>query len=142
MRKYIRHPSDIPIEISQTEYDQLSTENLRDISFGGLSFCAKEALPLGRLIKIRIPVVEPPFETLAKVVWCERQDGAYEIGVELDNHDDAYRARMIEQVCHIEHYKQQVLTEQGRSLTGAEAALEWIAKYADSFPKIDELESI
>ncbi len=141
MRKHIRHPSDIPIEVTQLGYEQLSTENLKDISFGGLSFHSKESISLGQLIKIHIPVVEPEFEILAKVVWCEQQSGAFEIGVELDNHDAAFRVRMIEQVCHIEHYKHQVLSEQGRHLSGAEAAMEWIAKYAHTFPKIDELES-
>jgi len=141
MRKHIRHPSDIPIEVTQLGYEELATESLKDVSYGGLSFHSKVPILLGKLIEIHISVVEPRFEALAKVVWCEKQESYFEIGVELDNQDAAFRVRMIEQICHIEHYKHQVLSEQGRHLSGAEAAMEWISKYADTFPKIDEFES-
>ena len=48
-----------------------------------------------------------------------------------------FRARMVEQVCHIEQYKHQVLKKEGRKLSGEEAALEWIQKYAPQFPGSD-----
>jgi hypothetical protein len=44
---------------------------------------------------------------------------------------------MIEQICYIEEYKKDVLESEGRILTGREAAIEWIAKHADSFPSDD-----
>ena len=141
MRKYIRHPSSIPIEVTHVAHEHISTESLNNVSFGGLSFRSKEAISLGQLIKIHIPLIDPPFEALAKVVWCEALANGFDVGVELDSEDDAYRARMIEQVCHIESYKQQVLFNEGRRLSGADAALEWIEKYAHEFPKIDEVES-
>jgi hypothetical protein len=42
---------------------------------------------------------------------------------------------MVEQVCHIEQYKADVLKKEGRELTGEEAAKEWILKYAKDFPR-------
>jgi len=141
MRKYIRHPSDIPIEIDPQDDHHLATQNLRDVSFGGLSFCSREAIELGKLIKVRIGFVSPPFETMAKVVWCKGGDNEFEIGMELMEEEAAFKTRMVEQVCHIEHYKRQVLKTEGRQLTGAEAAMEWISKYAASFPQIHEAET-
>ena len=142
MRKYIRHPSDIPIEIDQQESGVQATESLMNVSLGGLSFHSKEPLQKGKILKVRIPFVDPPFETLAKVAWCEANVNYFDIGVELLDKDDAYKARMVEQICHIEHYKREVLDTEGRQLTGTEAAAEWINKYAHVFPRIDEIESV
>jgi hypothetical protein len=41
---------------------------------------------------------------------------------------------MVEQLCHIEAYRRRVLQDEGRRLTDEEAAMEWIANYADRFP--------
>jgi hypothetical protein len=43
---------------------------------------------------------------------------------------------MIEQICHIEHYRQEVLRVEGRKLSSKEAASEWISKYARDFPAL------
>lgn len=141
MRKYIRHPSDIPIEVDPQDDHHLATNQLRDVSFGGLSFTSIDALDLGKLIKIRISLVSPPFETMAKVVWCKGEENAFEIGLELMEEEAAFKTRMVEQVCHIEHYKRRVKRLEGRQLTGAEAAMEWISKYAASFPQMHEVET-
>ena len=59
------------------------------------------------------------------------------MGVSFVDPDDAFRTRMVEQICHIEHYKKEILEKEGRELTGEEAALEWIKRYAGRFPSID-----
>lgn len=142
MRKYIRHPSDIPIEVDFFESHEHLTESLVNVSLGGLLFHSNERMNIGKLLKIKIPFVEPEFETSAKVVWCEYSENNYEIGVELLDKDDAYRTRMVEQVCHIEHYKREVETLEGRHLSGAEAAAEWIEKFGHEFPRIGEEETV
>ena len=43
--------------------------------------------------------------------------------------------RMVEQVCHIEHWKKEIREKEGRELTGEQAAMEWIKKYAKDFPR-------
>jgi hypothetical protein len=142
MRRYIRHPSDIPIEIKQNESPDLATENLVNVSLGGLSFNSKIAYELGTRLTITISAVNPPYETNAKVCWCDKQEDSFEIGVELLNENDLYKARMVEQICHIAHYKKKVYVKEGRELTGEEAAKEWIGKFAHEFPRMDELEAI
>ena len=134
MRDYIRHPSDIPIEVMDGSVDAGGTQKMQDISAGGLSFISGTPLPEGAVIRIRIGLVEPVFEAPGRVVWCRGRDGAFTIGLEFLDQADLFKARMVEQVCHIEHYKRQVLAQEGRVLSNQEAALEWIGKHAQDFP--------
>ena len=137
MRKYIRHPSDIPIEFDIEGIAEPNTESLHDVSFGGLSFTSRHKIQTGSIIKITIRFVEPAFSTSALVKWCRKRGDHYDIGVAFSDREDAYRARMIEQVCHIEHYKREILLKEGRELTGEEAAMEWIKRFASKFPKME-----
>jgi len=137
MRKYIRHPSDIPIEFNINFIPEEQKDLLNNISNGGLSFNSKVELDVGTVIKIRIPIVKPVFEATGNVVWCTEIGNNYEIGIEIIGKEQAFRTRMVEQVCHIEHYKREVFKSEGRVLSGMEAALEWIAKYAHIFPNND-----
>jgi len=140
MRRYIRHPSDIPIDIEFQDSLKCQTDTLSNISLGGLSFHSNSCIDEGTPLLIKIPFGTPAFEAHCRVVWCKKLGQFFELGVELLDKNDAYRARMIEQVCHIEHYKREVLTEEGRELSGEQAAAEWIQKYAKDFPQIVALE--
>ena len=42
--------------------------------------------------------------------------------------------RMVEQICHIEHYRNELLQTEGREISSEVAAKEWIEKYAHTFP--------
>lgn len=134
MRNYIRHPADIPIEFRREPVSARETRSLRDVSRGGLSFVSDIPLELGTLLSVRITSVEPAFEAPCSVRWCKRHDGHYLVGVKFMDAQDVYRARLVEQICHIEHYKKEVLEREGRVLNGEQAAREWILKYAQRFP--------
>lgn len=136
VREFIRHPTDIPIEVSQTSEHRSLSPTLSNISAGGLAFIQDRAYPQGSTLQIRIPYTEPPLLVDAQVVWCKPQSTAFEIGVRFLMPADAFKVRMVEQVCHIEQYKRDVEREEGRSLSGEEAASEWIAKYASGFPRL------
>ena len=136
MRRFIRHPADIPIEANAVGQLSHAIHNTSNLSIGGLAFrCDREFLP-GDMVAIRIPVVFPPFQVEARVAWCKARDGQPELGVEFMDSDDAYMARMVEQVCHIENYKKEIFRTEGRVLSPDEAALEWINKYAARFPDL------
>jgi len=137
MRKFIRHPSDIPIEFSIEELAVNDREYLKDISFGGLSFRSKTAVGEGAVILIKIPFLKPEFQSRAIVKWCREHGDAYDVGVAFDDQEAAFKARMVEQICYIEHYKREVYEKEGRILTGEEAAIEWIKRYAASFPEVE-----
>lgn len=138
-RSYIRHPSDIPIEYQEVERDAgVSQERLHDISKSGLSFSSARKLSPGTVITIRISYVQPDFEVRAQVAWCHREGEGFAVGVVFTQSSDYFRVRMIEQICHIEQYKADVLAKEGRQLDVEQAAREWIYKFADDFPDLEE----
>ena len=133
-REYIRHPSGIPISI-QPESDTLQLKRaLNNVSQGGLAFDSPGALNLGSVVNIRIDIVQPIFTVKGIVQWCKPKDHQFEIGVEFTDTEDAYRVRMVEQICYIEQYRLQIEKNEGRALSGEAAALEWITKHAAEFP--------
>ncbi|MDH5408095.1 MAG: PilZ domain-containing protein [Gammaproteobacteria bacterium] len=138
MRSFIRHPSDIPIEYMVENQHDSQPDKLRDVSFGGLSFQTDHALAVDTPIHIRIDTVKPPFEADGVVVWCQPSGQRFLIGIEFTHKEDVFLARMVEQVCHIEQYRKEVLLNEGRELTSQEAAREWIHKYAEIFPNPEQ----
>ncbi|MES9971259.1 MAG: PilZ domain-containing protein [Candidatus Thiodiazotropha sp.] len=134
MRLYIRHPTDVPIDFQVGGQASTSRETLTNFSEGGLCFISDSKVEAGTEIHIAIPITPPQFHATGIVVWCHEERGNYLIGVKFSEEETAYAVRMVEQLCYIEHYKQSVKQSQGRELTGEEAALEWIDKYADEFP--------
>lgn len=136
MRKYVRHPSDIPIEFDVKDMMWDGRDCMNNVSLGGLSFKSHNEVGVGTTVAIRIRVVKPPFEAAARVTWCERTGDLFDVGVAFTDQEDLYRMRMVEQVCYIEQYKKDVLRKEGRDLSGEEAALEWISKYAREFPSM------
>jgi hypothetical protein len=134
MRRFLRHPADIPIECRLTRHGPSRRDRLKNISAGGLCFETSEALQRGCLIQITIPVREPAFKATGTIVWCRRTNSHYDVGVQFADADTEFAVRMVEQICQIHHYQREVLEREGRSLSGAEAAAEWVAKYARDFP--------
>lgn len=135
MRSFIRHPTDIPINCILQDHYYCIRNALLDVSAGGLSFSTDYYLPPGEIIQVNIYVQQPSFEADCEVMWCKKVDGYYHVGVKFEDEAEAFGFRMVEQVCHIEHYKRQVLNKEGRELDGQQAAEEWIVKYAAEFPR-------
>ena len=136
MREYIRHPSDIPIDFHKVEDESLERECLLNISEGGLCFHSERKLREGSVILIEIPVRAPVFKIAGVVVWCKQHDQTdFEVGVQFQNITVESSVRIIEEICHIEHYKKEILENEGRDLTSEQAAAEWIEKHADTFPE-------
>lgn len=140
IRKYIRHPSDVPIQVELEwvgdEVDATSDETLTNVSLGGLAFVSSQALELLQKVKICIPILKNDNYLIGTVIWCEKTKNGYEIGLEFEGKREAFRLRMIEQICHIEHYRKEVKRVEGRELSTEEAAREWISRYAGDFPAL------
>jgi hypothetical protein len=134
-RKYIRHKLDIPIQIEMEDIALDWDEYLKDISAGGLCFKSKIPIGKGTKIHIKIPLLKPVFEAEGLVVWCRKVKEHFEVGLDFIQEIDVFRMRMVEQACHIEQYKEEIYKKEGRLLTGTQAALEWIEKFAEKFPK-------
>jgi hypothetical protein len=136
MRRYIRHPSSLPIEFA---VDQVPArrERLKNVGGGGLCFHARVSVSPGSRIHLVIPVRRAPFELDGIVTWCRNADDGYEVGVSFQGDVQHFVLRMVEQICYIEHYRREMLEREGRELTSEEAAREWIERYADRFPGLD-----
>jgi len=138
MRGFLRHPINIPIELEVIGKISGATQQLNNISLGGLSCETGEYLEQGTLVRIRINCVTPVFEMNGQIVWCLEKKKGYDVGIEFDANDqEIFTLRMVEQICQIEHYKKEVHERDGRELTSEQAAREWVTKHAAEFPRVD-----
>lgn len=135
MRSFIRHPTDIPLEVQHDQHP-VDSRRLRNVSHGGLCFRHLSRLAPGDTVKVRIASVSPPFEAASRVVWCQTEGDGFQVGIEFLDRQDLFRARMVEQVCQIETYRREMHDIHGRVLSSQEAAQEWISRFAGRFPDI------
>jgi hypothetical protein len=148
MRKFIRHPTCIPIEIAvnesaligeETVAEEESVPNAADaatmvnISAGGLAFSLLHPVSVGAEMTISMPQVWPDYAARGQVVWCREHSEGFEAGVQFVEADEAFKARMVAQFCQIEDYRRDVREKEGRLLSSEEAAREWIVQYAEEF---------
>lgn len=137
-RAYIRHPSNVGIQVSPlSTREQLNLE-INNISMGGLSFDSHVSFYEDTVVKLRIPSIKPVFKVNAIIRWCREQsknaECPYELGVEFLDSNDAFKVRMIEQACYISEYRKQVQKQRGKRITWNQASKEWIEKNGGSFP--------
>lgn len=131
-REYIRHPVDVPIHVFLQTDEALKYISMSDVGEGGVAFQTNVAFEDGTILKVNVPHVHPPFEAACVVCWRQVKGEGFEIGVKFLDEDSRFRARMVEQVCHIEDYRQKAMKE-GRDLSVEESANEWISQYAAHF---------
>ncbi len=134
MRQFIRHPADIAVVIESGP--PAPAGRLRDLGLGGLSLHSETPREPGSLVQVRLPGIAPNLRLPGRVAWCRRQDEGFDIGVAFLGRQTAFRARMVEQIAHIEQYRLDVLVKEGRALSRREAAEEWIARHAAAFPRV------
>jgi hypothetical protein len=138
LRKFIRHPVSIPIEIvvDESESDvEARVATARNISSGGLAFGLLHPVVPGARITISLSRTWPDCSASGTVVWCQEAGAGFEAGVQFSEVNEAFKARMVEQFCQIEDYRRDVREREGRDLDSEEAAKEWIVRYAAEFAK-------
>ncbi|WP_165495658.1 PilZ domain-containing protein [Marinobacter halodurans] len=135
-RAYIRHPADIPLEVSPASHS-VCAGAVRNLSRGGLSFSSPVPYSRDQEVDLIIRCCPNPLHVRGQVVWCEPKDGDFEIGIAFYSPGDAYQVRMVEQICQIEQYRRDMRVREGRDLTIEQAAREWIDRYAHQFAQGD-----
>ena len=136
MRKFVRHPSSIPIDLAVEQVTHPKASELRNISNGGFACAVDEPIAIGaRSCNLRIPVIWPDYHGCGVVVWCRAMPPRYEIGIEFGS-QHLFKTKMVEQLCQIEDYRQQVLSDYGRELDSEQAAQEWIALLCRDFSEL------
>ncbi len=132
IRKYVRHPSSIPIELSVAHTPCFGQQRLANIATGGFACSVSEPVVVDAIIEVRIPMIWPDYRGSGVVKWCRGEAPNYEVGIEFSE-QDLFKAKMVEQLSQIEHYRNQLWVEQGRIVDGEQAAAEWIERYAKDF---------
>lgn len=135
VREFIRHPAQVPIKVASEKTPEQLNLKLNNVSAGGLSFESPQRFSEGTVVKIRIPSTKPVFRVHAIVEWCRGLKDVFELGVRFLDQDDAFRVRMVEQVCHIEQYRKSLQETEGRRISRNRASYEWIAKNGGTFPR-------
>lgn len=129
-------PLQVTLEWGEDEDDETIDQTITNVSLGGLAFVSQRPLEVLQRVRVCIPLLQQDNYLVGNVVWCEKIGKSYEIGIEFEKSRDVFRLRMIEQICHIEHYRNEVERLEGRQLSAQEAAGEWISKYAGDFPAL------
>ncbi len=129
-------PLQVTPDWEEEENDESIDQTITNVGLGGLAFESQKPFEVLQRVRICIPLLQQDNYLVGNVVWCEKSGKNYEIGIEFEKPRDAFRIRMIEQICHIEHYRKEVERLEGRELSAQEAAGEWISKYAGDFPAL------
>jgi hypothetical protein len=134
---FIHHPAGFPIECKRLWFgdpDKTAEPGQSDI---GLIFDSEKYIKPGVTIEVTIPLRNEFEKFRGKVVLVRHNGDYYEIGIWLRRHSDASRARIVEQICHIESYLKDKKFREGPYVINRErAAEEWITKYASSVPSL------
>ena len=135
MRRFLRHPRDMPVELVQRKHAFLPRQRLNNISLGGVACNSSKGFRKGTAVELRIPLLGEQARYPGVVAWCRKQqEDSYLVGIAFIDEDTLFRARMVEQVCQIEHYRHQREQELGTVLEVETVAREWIALHAAEFP--------
>ncbi len=132
---FIHHPAGFPIECKRLWFGDTGKGANQGQSDIGLIFDSEKYIKPGVSIEITIPLRNEIEKFRGKVVLVRHNGDFYEIGMWLRRHEDASRARIVEQICHIETYLTDKKIKEGPYVINRErVAEEWITKYASSVP--------
>jgi len=133
MRRFLRHPSDLPVELVLRKHNFLPRQRLHNISLGGVACNSTRGFRKGTAIELRIPLLGEQASCPGVVAWCRKQPDDYLVGICFTDEESLFRARMVEQVCQIEAYRKQREAESGETQPIEQIAEEWIAQHATEF---------
>ncbi|MCW8964201.1 MAG: PilZ domain-containing protein [Gammaproteobacteria bacterium] len=134
MRRFTRYTVDMPIKCGTEDGPIEGDSRMQNVSKTGLSFTSKTSITPGSNIRLQIAFSSLPIELTGTVMWCHDMDNYNEMGVKFSGEKTTYSMLMIEQLCLIEQYRQQVKETEGRDLNSKEACKEWIKKFAPDSP--------
>ncbi|MBY4676655.1 hypothetical protein [Marinobacterium arenosum] len=136
LQVFIRHPDEIPLELSSFDsYDETRSES-RQL---GLICNSPHRFENGSSIRIAFPFIDKSesSDLIGVVNSCRKINSDYELAIAFPNQDSAMRMRMLEQRARIYLYQQKMAQLYDRHLSEQDAALEWIDRYAANFPTDD-----
>ena len=137
-RCFIRHPVTMTVECRKEGHVEVSAREIREISFGGMSFVSADPYAPGDLIEMAFPVGTVRNRIAGEIIWSSplglKPAALFANGLKFLCKQVLFMARMIEQMCCIEQYREAQARQYSRALSGDEAAREWIRMCAARFP--------
>lgn len=131
---FMRHPDNFPIQFKRDWKAAFrSGGDLPEQTGLGLCFESEKYLKPGTILELSIPLRGETQKFRAHVVLVLENGSGYEIGCLMHSQEEAYRARIVEQICHIESYLQNRHLARTSSNEN-KGAQDWIAKNASAFP--------
>lgn len=104
---FIRHPRQFPLKFRRRRAWGWSMRDKQTPTGDlGLSFVSRKYIPTGSRMELSIPLRGDVQKFHGTVVMVREIAGGYEIGLWLASADDASRARLVEEICHLECYLQ------------------------------------
>lgn len=107
LRKFFRHPAEIPIEVWRDDNIEGNCQYLTNISLGGLAFKSDHGWEINSKVCIHL-LLNPSLQITGTIIWCKKLDDTYHVGVKfLDNPqlDSHAKENMIDEVCEADLYK-------------------------------------
>jgi hypothetical protein len=134
---FIHHPVGFPLECKRVWFDKHADPDEPECTDIGLIFESEKYIKPGATIEVTIPLRNETESFRGKVVLVRHNGDFFEIGLWLNRRSDASRARIVEQICHIETYlKQKKYREGPYNLNPDQAAEEWINQHASTVPTL------
>ncbi|MEI7998920.1 MAG: PilZ domain-containing protein [Candidatus Omnitrophota bacterium] len=142
-RRFIRHPLCLPLayKILQPGTSKLQEEiksETINLSKGGLLFPARRPVADGSVIVIRMPFEDKIFNIKAKVIRCSKnpETSLYDIAATFLRLNQAFKAKMIEQIYLIAEYRDLLSLQVGEDVSLEEASRRWIKRYSARFKRL------
>lgn len=125
MRRFLRHSSNLPVELRLRRHAPTANQRLDNISLGGAACHSSHALPQGTPVTLHIPLLGEQLAYPGQVAWCTKQSEHYLLGVAFSEHAPELRAHMVEEICNLERYRKHREQQAGRLLPLELIAEEW-----------------
>lgn len=140
-----RQPCRLTVVLSREGQDDCTGDDMQfvysgaghsqNLSRGGVCCVVDRLFQPNQKVRIRIHASDRPLDLAGAVVWCEAvNDREFEVGCEFLDASDGFAARMLDQICQIEAYRE-MQRQEGRELSVEAAAEEWISRYAEHHPR-------
>ena len=142
-RHFIRHPLCLPLSYKVIEKSlKKDQEDIRsqtsNVSLGGLLFPSKNPVGPESRIVIKMPFENKVFNIRAQVVRCSQNSETklYDIAVSFLRAQEAFKAKMIEQIYLIAGYRDMLRLQSGKEVPLEEASRKWIKRYSERFKRL------
>ena len=132
---FIHHPGDFPLSWRRIKKSKYLAQDETPGNLG-LVFDSDKYIKPGTILELNITLRGETQHFVGQVILVRNLEEHFEIGVWLSTREDAARARIVEQICHIESYLKQKRHREGPFISKERVTQEWITRFASRFPSL------